>query len=149
MKKVIRNNTGIQFTFTDEGVLCEAPERGLFFPYGSISKIKHGFLGLEIEGCGKSFFMATTGKMKADCKEMVAYTQSAMKTAPFAVVVDCTEQTKAKRKAEEEALMRVLLGDDYDGLYDEDAEMDEDLKELLRMERELAGEEDSSGLHYI
>ena len=149
MKKVIRNATGIQFTFTDDGVLCEAETRSLYFPYGSISKIKHGFLGLEIEGCGKSFFMATTGKMKADCKEMVAYTQSAMKSAPFALVVDCTEQTKAKRKAEEEAMMRELLGDDYAGLSGGEEAVDEEMEELLRLERELSGEEDASGLHYI
>lgn len=76
-------------TYNNEGITCiqknENKDYQIFFPYGSISKIKLGFLGLDIRGDQQVFFYPVAGKAEKNAiKEMVSFAQQRMKTAPKA-----------------------------------------------------------------
>lgn len=92
MEKVIKSLTGgYTCRYNDEGILClqesESKNINIFFPYGSITKIKLGFFGLDVVSKDQSFYMPVSGKTKAEVKEMVAFVQNKMKNAAPATAV--------------------------------------------------------------
>jgi len=86
LEKIIKTLTGgYTCRYTDEGVTCiqdsGTKNTEIYFPYGSITKIKLGFLGLDIISADQSFYMPVSGKTKAEVKEMVEFIQNKMKNA--------------------------------------------------------------------
>lgn len=101
MEKWVVSQTGVQsIRYTEDGMTCcwrsENKDERIYFPYGSISKIKMGLLGLSVEGGGWDFFFPSTAKSKADLKEVAAYAQNRMKNAPK-LPVEYTDYIKLKQ----------------------------------------------------
>ena len=80
MERFFINMSGIALTFTEEGIIWSSIRSCTCFPYGSLKKVKIGFLGFEFtpkKGNARTF--AIPKDKKAEMLEMLEYAKNAIK----------------------------------------------------------------------
>ena len=95
MKKTFTNRTGMECTFTDEGITFLDKNREIYYPYGGLDSIAMSLLGILQAVCqGQVCTFAVNHQDRKEVKELIKTAKAAKETAPYGdpVVVNFTQR---------------------------------------------------------